>query len=412
MAEAAAQFQRGIDQLAQLPDRPERQPRELELFSALGPALMAVKGNAAPETGQAYARARKLWDQLGSPSEFLRIPYGQQAHHAGRGEYELALRLDEDLLRVSRQRNDSAGLVLGHLASGRNLLMTGRFAPSRSHLEAALALYDPNSHRSLGRQIGFHPNVNSRFSLGLALFVLGFPDQAFAQISAAISEARRLAHPQSLAGSLAVGGILLSLLGEKEATLGEWADQLVALATEQGFPYWRAQGTIYRGWARVKNGDVAAGISLLRSGREAFRGTGAELLLPHYTDLGAVACGIAGNMEEALTLLGEALRIVGRTRERWLEAELYRHEGQILQRQENSAAAEALYRKALRIAREQEAKLWELRAAVSLARLRRDQGRRVEARKPLAPVYGWFTEGFDTPDLKEAKALLDELGGA
>ena len=202
--------------------------------------------------------------------------------------------------------------------------------------------------------------------------------------------------------------MLLSLVGD-DAALDERADQLVAVATEQGFPYWRAQGTIYRGWVKVKNGDVAEGISLLRSGSAAYRATGAEVWMPHYIALLARACEIAGQIEEAVTLLDDALQIVERTGERWFAAELNRHKGQLLLRQGHSEAAEELYRKALSIAEEQGAKLWELRAAASLARLRRDQGRRAEARDLLAPVYGWFTEGFDTPDLKEAKALLGAL---
>ena len=160
MAEAAAQFQKGLDQLALLPDNPERQRQELEFCSALGAVLRAVKGYAAPETGHAYARARELWEQLGSPSEFLQVPYGQSRYHVYRGEFDLAQRLDEDLLRLSRQRNDSAGLVLGHLSSGRNLMFAGRFASSRSHLEEVLALYDPISHRSLVHQAGVHPHVS------------------------------------------------------------------------------------------------------------------------------------------------------------------------------------------------------------------------------------------------------------
>ena len=208
--------------------------------------------------------------------------------------------------------------------------------------------------------------------------------------------------------SLALGARLLSLVGDN-AVLDERADQLVAVATEQGFPYWRAMGTIYRGWVKVKNGDVAEGISLLRSGSAAYRATGAEVWMPYHIALLARACEIAGQIEEAVTLLDDALQIVERTGERWFAAELNRHKGQLLLRQGHSEAAEELYRKALSIAEEQEAKLWELRAAVSLARLRRDQGRRAEARDLLAPVYGWFTEGFDTADLKEAKALLDEL---
>ena len=284
MAEAAAQLQKGLDQLALLPDNPERQRQELEFCSALGAALRAVKGHAAPETGHAYARARELWEQLGSPSEFLHIPYGQSRYHAYRGEFDLAQRLDEDLLRLSRQRNDAAGLVLGHCSSGRNLMFAGKFASSRSHLEEALALYDPISHRSLVHQTGIHPQVYSQAYLGIVLFCLGFPDQALAQSNAAIAEARRLAHPPSLAVSLAIGARLLSLVGD-DAALDERADQLVAVATEQGFPHWRAQGTIYRGWVKVKNGDVAEGISLLRSGSAAYRATGAETWMPHYIAL-------------------------------------------------------------------------------------------------------------------------------
>jgi class 3 adenylate cyclase/predicted ATPase len=408
IVEATAQFQKGLDQLALLPDDPERQRQELEFLSALGAALRAVKGNAAPETGQAYARARELWERLGSPAEYLRIPYGQSRYHMFRGELDLALRLADDLLHLSRQRNDAGGLVLGYTTSGASLLLAGRFALSRSHLEEVLALYDPISHRSLVHQAGIHLHGSAQVFLGNVLFCLGYPDQALTQSNAAVAEARRLAHPPSLAGNLAVGARLLSLVGDN-AVLGEWVDQLVAVTTEQGFPFWRAQGAIYLGWHKVKNGDVAEGISLLRSSSAAYRATGAEAWMPHYIALLASACEIAGQVEEALALLDDAFQIVESTGERWLDAELNRHKGQLLLGQGHSEAAEELYRKALGIAREQEAKLWELRAAMSLARLWRDQGRDAEARELLAPVYGWFTEGFATPDLKEAKTLLDAL---
>jgi predicted ATPase len=408
MAEAAAQFQRGIDQLALLPDTPERQRQELEFYSTLGAVLQVVKGFAAPETGRAYARARELWAQLGAPTEFLRVAFGQSLYHMNRGELDLALRFDEGLLRLSRQRNDSAGLFLSHQSIGRNLLFSGKFALSRSHLEEAISLYDPNFPRRLVHQSGTSPQVASQAFLGNVLFCLGYPEQALARSNASIADARSLAHPPSLALSLSIGSRLLSLAGDN-AALDERAGELIAVAIEQGFPYWRALGRAYRGWVTVKNGDVTEGISLLRTGSAAYRATGSEAWQPQIIALLAGACEIAGQIEQALTLLDDALQIVERTGERWFEAELYRHKGQLLLRQGHSEAAEELYRKTLSIAEEQEAKLWELRAAMSLARLRRDQGRRAEARGLLAPVYGWFTEGFDTPDLRASKVLLDEL---
>ena len=174
MAEASAQFHKGLDQLALLPETPERQRQELELRSALGAVLQGVKGLAAPETGHAYARARELWEQLGTPSEFLQVPFGQSFYHALRGEFDLAQRLDEDLLRLSRQGNDAAGLVLGHQSSGRDLMFSGRFASSRWHSEQVLALYDPLSYRALAHQAGHHLHVGAHAVLAIVLFCLGF----------------------------------------------------------------------------------------------------------------------------------------------------------------------------------------------------------------------------------------------
>ena len=408
LTEAAAQFQRGLDQLALLPDGPERQQQELVLRSGLGMALRATRGLAAPETGNAYARARAVWEQLGSPAEFLHIPYGQSIYHINRGEFDMAQRLAEELLSLSRHRNDSAGLILGHICSGRNLQVAGKFLLSRSHLEAVMGLYNPISHRSLVHQAAFHPHVVAQGLLGLVLFCLGYSDQASAKSNTAVAEARRLDHPSSLALSLAFD---VSRLAHIEGTtaLRERVDELVAVAIEQGFTSWRAFGTAVRGWINVKDGDVAEGISLLRSGLSAFRAAGSEAAVPHFLARLAAAYEIAGQVEEALATLDNALQVVGRTGEHWMDTELYRHKGELLLRRGQSEAAEDLYRKAWGIAREQGAKLWELRAAVSLARLWGDRGRRGEARALLMPVYGWFTEGFDTADLKEAKALLDEL---
>jgi class 3 adenylate cyclase/predicted ATPase len=408
MAEAAAQFQKALDQLALLPDNLARQQQELDFRTSLGTVLRFVKGMSSAEVSRTLARARELWERLGSPSEFLQVPYWQSRNHQNRGELDLALRSDEDLLRVSRQRGDPAGLVVGHLSCARTLMYAGNFPSSRSHLEAVLALYDPISHRSRVQQAAIRPQITSRAYLGNVLFFLGFPDKGLAESNAAIAEARELAHASSLAGILLTAARLLSLIGDDPA-LDERASELVAVASAQGWPPWAAQGTIYRGWVKVKKGNVAEGILLLRSGLAAYRATGAELLIPHHFAVLAGACEIAGQIEEAMTLLDDGLRAIERTGERWLAAELTRHKGELLVRQGHIEAAEELYRKALSIAVEQEAKLWELRAAASLARLRRDHGHHAEARDILAPVYAWFTEGFDTPDLQAAGALLDEL---
>jgi predicted ATPase/class 3 adenylate cyclase len=408
MAEAAAQFQKGLDQLALLPDNRERQRQELEFWSALGAALRFVKGQATPEMGHAFARARELWERLGSPSQFLHIPYGQSFYHMYRGEFELAQRLDEDLLRLSQERNDSAGLVLGHASSGRNLIYAGRFASARSHLEEVLALYDPIAHASLDQQTGSQPRVGARGQLGIALSCLGFPDQALVQSNSAVAEALALAHAPSLAASLAMGCRLLSFRGD-HAALDERAGQLITLATEQGFPLYRALGTIFRGWVKARTGNVAEGISLLRSGSSVYSATGAETRISYHIALLAKAYELANQVEEASALLENALQISERIGERWYAAELHRYKGQLMLRRGDHAAAEELFRQALTIAKEQEARLWELRAAVSLAHLDRDRGHQHDARDLLGPVYGWFTEGFDTQDLKGAKALLDKL---
>jgi len=231
-----------------------------------------------------------------------------------------------------------------------------------------------------------------------------------ARSDTAIADARGLGHQPSLAVTLAFGARLLLLL-EDDATLAERASQLIAMSSEQSFAYWRALGTIYGGWVRMRYGKVTEGISLIRSGSTAYRATGAAAWVPFHLDLLSRAYEAAGQIDEAATLLAEALQIIESTGERWFAAELNRHKGQLLLRQGHCESAEKSYSKALTIAREHDAKLWELRAALSVARLRRDQGRHAEARGLLAPVYRWFTEGFHTSDLKEAKAMLTALEG-
>src|SRR5215467_6170001 len=295
--------------------------------------------------GRAFARGRELWEQLGYPSQFLHIPYGQSFYHNSRGEVDLAQHLDEDLLRLSHQRNDLAGLVLGHASSGRNMLNVGQFASSRSHLEKVIKLYDPNSHGALGYQTGSHVRVGARGQLGIALFCLGFPDQGLAQINAGIAEASTLAHPPSWAASLAMGCRLLSLSDDYVA-LDERAGELIVVAAERAFPVYEALGTIYRGWGKIRTGDVAEGISLLRSGSSAYGATGTETRMCYHIALLARACEITGQAEESLSLANNALQVVARVGERWFAAELYRHKGNLMLQQGDSEAAEKLYRQA------------------------------------------------------------------
>jgi predicted ATPase len=243
--------------------------------------------------------------------------------------------------------------------------------------------------------------------LGIVLFCLGFPDQALAQSNKSITEARRLPHPPTLAMSLGTAAVLSIICDD--VALEQRVDGLVVVATDQGFPFYRAAGAIYRGWVKAKNADVIEGLSLLRAGSSAYCATGATVWMPLYIALLAGVCEIAGQIEEGAARLDQASQLAERTGERWFAAELDRQKGRLLLRQGHPEPAEELYRKALSVAQEQEAKLWELRAAASLARLWRDQGRCGAARDLLAPVYGWFTEGFATPDLKAAKMLLDEL---
>jgi hypothetical protein len=222
------------------------------------------------------------------------VPLGLAFHHMYRSEFDLALRVAEDLLRGSRQRGDSGGVVLGHNASGAILIFPGRFGLSRSHLEEVLRRYDPIRHRPLVHQAVLHIHVPSQAFLGIVLFCLGYPDQALVHSNSAITEARRLAHPPSLAGGLAAATRLLSLMGD-DAALKQRTDELVAVTTEQGFPFWGAMGTICHGWIKVRNGDVVQGISLLRSGSIAYRATGVSAWTPYHIALQARAYEIAGH---------------------------------------------------------------------------------------------------------------------
>jgi predicted ATPase len=327
-------------------------------------------------------------------------------YHLFGGEVELARRLAEDLLRLSAERQDAAGLVLGRSAAGQCHLLAGRFTNARTHLEEVLALHDPASYATV-LQTGSHPRMTQAF-LGNALLCLGYPEQAEARSTAAIAEARALAHPTSVAVSLVIGALQLSLTGDS-ATLQALAEELHAVATEQGLPAYRAWATIYRGWTRVDRGDLTDGMALLSDGVTAYRATGGAMWMPRFIALLAAAHESADQLDRAAALLEDAIAAAERTGERWYTAELHRQQARLLLRRGQADAAETQYLKALHVARTQHARLWELRAATGLAQLRRDHGRDDEAHALLAPVHGWFTEGFALPDLRSARALLDDI---
>jgi predicted ATPase len=306
---------------------------------------------------------------------------------------------------LTEQRHEAAALLPARLCMGGVDLVSGDFSASRSHLEEGDRIYNPALRGTFIQTLGIDPHVHVLSFLSLILFFLGYPDQALTRRKEAIAEAREANHRPSLAIALSTTSRLLACVGD-HCLLAESADELVALATEQGFPYWLPQGVMYQGWLKIRSGEIDSGLVQLRKGAAAFRATGAELWMPIYHALEAEAEALKDNTDVALTLLDDALRSSRARGENWFEVELVRRKGE-LSRNRDPAMAETLFREAIDVAVRQEAKLWELRASVSLARLYADVGRSNEAHKLLAPVYGWFTEGFDTADLKEAKALLD-----
>jgi len=408
MREAETQFEKALARVLLLPETHERALKELELQSSLGSVRLAISGFTASHVDQTYARARELWEQLGCPPEYLRVPWGQVMYHVNRGDLARTRRLAESLLALGEARRDDSALLPGQLIIGGVALCSGEFLASRSYLEEAHKIYNPALRSTYIQTLGIDSHIMVLGFLSLALLFLGYPDQALARRREAIAEGREGNHRPSLAIALSTTARLLACLGDLRL-LAQSADELVALATEQGFPYWLPQGAMYQGWLKVRNGEIERGLAQLREGATAFRAIGAELWTPIHYALVAQAEAIRGHADVALTILDDALRSSRARGENWFEAELVRRKGELL-RNCDPAMAETLFREALDIGARQVAKFWELRAAMSLARFRRDQGGRAEARDLLAPIYGWFTEGFGTPDLREAKALLDELG--
>ena len=408
--EAVRHLTTGLTLLAMLPETPVRAQQELELQIALGPALIATNGAGAPEVERTYARARELCRRVGETPQLFPVLYGLWLYYLVRAQLQTAQNLGEQLLSLAQGTQEVPLILEAHRALGTSLFYLGELALARAHLEQALALYDPQEHHSWAFRSGQDPGVVCRGFAAWALGMLGYPDQALQRSCEAITLPQELSHPFSLAYALDFAARIHQFRREGELTQ-EQAQALIALSREQGFTQRLATGTIIWGWALTAQGQGEEGIAQMCQGLAAFRATGAELARPYYLALLGEAYGELGQTGEGLKVLAKALATTHKTGEQFCAAELHRLRGKLLLAcsAEPHAEAEACFQQALTIARRQQAKSWELRAATSLSRLWQQQGKRAEARGLLAPIYGWFTEGFDTADLQEAKALLEEV---
>jgi predicted ATPase len=413
--EAIAHLTKGLELLKPLPHTPERIQQELRLQLALAPPLIATKSYTAPEVERTYTRALELCRQVGETPELFWVLLGLRTFYLLRAELKTARELAEQCLSLAQNVQNPSFLVWAHFMLGQTLFRLGEFALAREHLEAGIALYDPQQHRSYGT-VPEDPGVDCLCYATWNLWFLGYPDQALQRSHSALTLARELCQPYSLALALDYAARLHQRRGEVQA-VHERAEALIALSTEQGFPLCLAYGTTWRGWALAEQGEVQEGLIQICQGLDAWQATGTGMGRSYFLALLAEAYGKVGYTKEELTALAEALALVDRTGERFYEAELYRLKGELtlVQSRVQSPAssvqkeAEEYFLKAIEIARRQQAKSLELRAATSLARVWQQQGKRAEAHRMLSEIYNWFTEGFDTKDLQEAKALLEEM---
>jgi predicted ATPase len=409
--EAVAHLTKGLELLATLPDTPDRIQHELDMLTMLGPVLTNTSGPGSPAVEQVYARARELCQQAGEPRQLFPVLWGLWFFYNTRAELQKAEELGTQLLTLAQQVQDRTFLLEAHHALWPTSLYLGELAAARGHLEQGAALYDLQDHRSHAFLYGGHdPGSCCQSYMAWTLWALGYPDQALKASDRALSLARELAHPASLAAALSFTAVLHQFRREREA-VQEMAEALIALATEQGDAERLARGTILRGWALFVQGQGTEGMVQMRQGLAALQATGGEVRRQLFLPLLAEAYGRIGQSEEGLHVLAEALAAVEKTGGRFYEAELSRLKGELLRRRAlpDEDQAETCFRRALDITRHQQAKSLELRAAMSLARLWQQQGKRAEAHALLAPSYGWFTEGLDTADLQEAKVLLGAL---
>jgi class 3 adenylate cyclase/predicted ATPase len=407
MTEAVAQLKKGLDLLSRVTGGTHHE-QELNLQIALGQALLATSGYAAPEPGDAYARARYLCQRLDRWGQLGPILYGQFVFHLVRGELERAEHHATEMRRLGEARNDLVWSCVGSRISGVICCVLGKFTDARMHCENALSLWD-SSYRAAAAAPA-DPHVSTLLYLSRTLICLGYIDQARLQRDEALAEARRLS-PFTLAYGLYVAWAshwAIEGMDSAKMMLGS-ADEVLAISREQGFPLLLGFGNMMRGWSLAALGQPKEGIRLLLDGLAIYRDTGARLALPFVLTTLAETYARAELPEEGLNRLAEAASVVEITQERWAEAEMHRLRGSILLQMHQHLAAEKCYRRALAVARGQSAKFWELRAATSLARLWRDQGKHTAAWGLLSPCCEWFTEGLETPVLRDGKQLLGQL---
>jgi predicted ATPase len=410
-AEAVSQLSRGVELVERLPESRERARQELSLQIALGEALMVTQGYTVPEVERSFVRARELCKQAGGASQVFRALIGLYSFHLVRAEHERAGELTQDLLRLARDTGEATYLLNAHVDLGETAFWRGELLQAREHLEEAIARYDPKERQSRGFPSYIEdPGAWALYDLALTLWLLGYPEQALTRSQESIALARELSRPFTQANALVFANTVHWLRGESGAVLAG-AEALITLSNEHGFLQYVGIGTFQRAAALADQGQRQEGIAGMRTILEATRAEGAVLGLPGYLAMLAEAHGKAGQAEEGLALLDEAQGLVAKTGERAFEAEVYRVKGELLLTRSPSdpAGAEAAFREALEVARRQSAKSWELRVSTSLARLWQQQGRKDEAREVLAPIHAWFTEGLETKDLKDAKAVLDGL---
>jgi class 3 adenylate cyclase/tetratricopeptide (TPR) repeat protein len=408
-AEASAHLTHAIDLVRSLPAENERNHRELRLQMALGSATRAIKGHAAEETLHVYSRARDLLDDTIAAKEQVAVLYGLWTINVVRGEYLPGLAVAQQALAVAAESQDPEAAAFAHRMMGLTLWATGAFAEAVPHLERTVALYAPGSGNVTDLRYSQDHAVWALSMLALTLWPLGYPEKAAAAAATSLSWARDIQHAMTTGFALSWDLILSGFFGADPQRRGTLSDEALNYCVESDLRAYIPWTRFYHGLTLVRRGEHRQRLELMRTGMAALEKIKLKMLWPAQLGYLASAHVSTGETEIGFDLLNEAIQAVEETDERVFEAELHRLRGDLLLQSQRASEAETEFTRALEIARKQQAKSWELRAALSLARLWRGQGKRSEARDLLAPVYGWFTEGFDTLNLKEAKALVDEL---